>query len=52
MRDLTVPEMQAVSGGELTEGEAAAITVALMAMSGTPLVIGVGAFALLYYAWC
>ncbi|HEX7081881.1 MAG TPA: hypothetical protein VF329_12785 [Gammaproteobacteria bacterium] len=52
MRDLTMSELHAVSGGKLSEPDAAAITVALMAMSPTPLVIGVGALALLYYAWC
>jgi hypothetical protein len=52
MRELTREELAAVSGGELTEGQAAAITVSLMAMSATPLVIAVGTVALLYYAWC
>lgn len=52
MRELTNRELQAVSGGEFTEPQAAALTVALMAMSATPLVIGVGVAALLYYAWC
>jgi hypothetical protein len=52
MRELTRRELTAVSGGTLTDGQAAAITVGLMAMSATPLVIAVGTFALLYYAWC
>ena len=52
MRDLTTPEMGAVSGGQLTEAEAAAATIALMAVSTTPLVVVVGTLALLYYAWC
>jgi hypothetical protein len=52
MRELTNRELQAVAGGELTDAQAAALTVALMAMSATPLVVGVGMVALLYYAWC
>jgi hypothetical protein len=52
MRELTKPELEAVSGGELTEAQAAMLTVGLMALGGTPLVIGVGTLALLYYAWC
>ncbi|HEU4619126.1 MAG TPA: hypothetical protein VFV10_13890 [Gammaproteobacteria bacterium] len=52
MRDLTKRELLAVSGGELTEAQAAALTVGLMAMCTTPLVVAVGGIALLYYAWC
>ncbi|HEX6997065.1 MAG TPA: hypothetical protein VF322_02910 [Gammaproteobacteria bacterium] len=52
MRELTSPELDVVSGGGLSNYEAALITLGLMALSPTPLVIGVGAIALLYYAWC
>ncbi len=52
MRELTSPELEVVSGGGLSDFEAAMITIGLMALSPTPLVIGVGAVALLYYAWC
>jgi len=53
MRDLTISELQAVSGGELSQFEAAAITIGLMALAASsPVVIAAGTLALLYYAWC
>jgi hypothetical protein len=52
MRNLTVSEMQAVSGGSIGEAGAAAATLALMGMCTTPLVIAVGGLALMYYVWC
>jgi hypothetical protein len=52
MRNLTHSELQAVSGGLTIEGDGPAMTLALMALCPTPLVIGVGAVALLVYAWC
>lgn len=53
MRELTSPELEAVSGGGFSNYEAAMLTLGLMALGiSSPIVIGVGAAALLYYAWC
>jgi len=53
MRELTSPELEAVSGGGLSNYEAAVITLGLMALgASSPVVIAVGAAALIYYAWC
>jgi hypothetical protein len=52
---LTITELQAVAGGDLLEGaetNALATTLLFMALCPTPLVLGVGAVAALYYAWC
>jgi hypothetical protein len=55
MRQLSDAELQAVAGGEVSggsEGDALAATLVFMALCPTPLVLGVGAIAVLYYAWC
>jgi hypothetical protein len=52
MRELSFNEVEEVSGGKLTKVESATLTVGLMAISATPAVLAVGAFALIYYAWC
>ena len=53
MRELTSSELDAVSGGGLSNYEAAVLTIGLMALGATsPIVIGVGVAALIYYAWC
>jgi hypothetical protein len=53
MRNLTRAECQTVAGGDLNDlGYAGVMTLTLMAISPTPLVFGVGAVALLVYAWC
>lgn len=51
MRTLTHSELQAVGGG-LDGGDGLGLTIGLIALSPTPLVIGVGVAALLIYAWC
>jgi lactobin A/cerein 7B family class IIb bacteriocin len=52
MRELTSSELEAVSGG-LSNYEAAVLTIGLMALgASSPIVIGVGVAALIYYAWC
>lgn len=53
MRELTITELGAVSGGGLSNFEAAMLTIGLMALgAASPVVIGVGVAALIYYAWC
>lgn len=53
MRELTFNELESVSGGELTQYQAAMLTIGLMALgAASPIVIGVGVAALIYYAWC
>lgn len=53
MRELTLNELEAVSGGGLSHYEAAMLTLGLMAIgASSPIVIGVGVGALIYYAWC
>jgi hypothetical protein len=54
MRELNEAEILciggAATGGTISVGEGAAITVALMAISATPAVIAVGGVALVCYA--
>jgi len=53
MRELTMNELDAVSGGEFSNYEAAVLTLGLMALGiSSPVVIGVGVAALIYYAFC
>jgi hypothetical protein len=51
MRELSFNEVEEVSGG-LTKNQSAVATLGLMAICTTPAVVFVGAFALIYYAWC
>lgn len=50
METLTVSEIEQISGGKLTAGQAATITVGLMSLAVTPVVIGAGCIALFAYA--
>ena len=52
MRELNNSELKAVSGGEVIVSGPPLMTLSLIALSPTPLVIAVGAAALLYYAFC
>lgn len=52
MRELSHLELEAVSGSEVLESGPPVMTLSLMVLCPTPLVLGVGAAALLYYAWC
>jgi hypothetical protein len=53
MRTLEMNEIDMVGGGALSVGEAAGLTLACMSLAVTsPVVIGVGCAALLYYALC
>lgn len=51
METMNVQEINEVSGARLSAYEAAEITLGLMAIGG-PVAVGVGALALMYYAWC
>lgn len=54
MRELTICEIEYVdggaTGGTISVGEGAAITVGLMVISATPVVLAVGGIALVCYA--